>query len=65
MENPIEHFDTEAFIAEIEKREELWNAKSDDYSNRIKKKTSWEDILKIFISNFENLSSSQKNELGK
>ncbi len=57
-----EHFDTESFIVEVEKRGALWNQTDGDYANKIKKKNLWEEILRIFIANFDELTSSQKNE---
>ncbi len=65
MSTPEENFDTETFIIEVEKRGALWNQNESDYSNKISKKNAWEEILKIFILNFDTLTNSQKNELCK
>lgn len=50
-------------IDEIEKREAIWNINSKEYSNKIIKRRSWEELVLIFCSN--NDSEEKKKNLGK
>jgi len=43
-----EEFDTDLFIDEIEKRPPIWNMSTSDYSNKIAKRKTWEEIFLIF-----------------
>ncbi|XP_031329921.1 uncharacterized protein LOC116160916 [Photinus pyralis] len=44
----MERFDTELFIDEVEKMPAIWDMKSADYSNRIKKNGAWQELVEIF-----------------
>ncbi|KAH9638831.1 hypothetical protein HF086_012784 [Spodoptera exigua] len=44
----IEHFDTDFFIDEIQKRPAIWDMESPDYKNKVIKKRNWEELLEIF-----------------
>lgn len=61
----MEPFDTDSFIAEIQSAPAIWNYKSDCYSNRTEKARAWEKICGIFHNNFQELTSNEKNKIGK
>lgn len=44
----IEHFDTDFFIDEIQKRPAIWDMESPDYKNKVIKKRNWEELVEIF-----------------
>ncbi|GBP88978.1 hypothetical protein EVAR_87750_1 [Eumeta japonica] len=48
-------------IDEIEKRDAIWNINSKEYSNKIIKRRSWEELVLIFCSN--NDSEEKKKNL--
>lgn len=54
--------DIEKFINEIHIRPAIWDMNSNDYSNKIKKKSSWEEITEAFLD--ENATLEQKRETG-
>lgn len=56
-------FDTELFIDEVEKRVAIWDMESPDYSNRILKRRSWEELVEIFSEAGD--SEEKKKVLGK
>ncbi|XP_050666968.1 uncharacterized protein LOC126966741 [Leptidea sinapis] len=49
-------------IDEIEKRDAIWNLNSKDYSNKILKRRSWEELVLIFCKNDD--SEEKKKNLG-
>lgn len=61
----MESFDTDAFIAEIQSEPAIWDYQSDKYSNRLEKTKAWEQVCLKFHTNFMELSSKEKNEIGK
>lgn len=61
----MEPFDTDSFIAEIQAEPAIWDYKSDSYSHRTEKAKAWEKICVIFHNNFQELSSNEKNKIGK
>ncbi|GBP60065.1 hypothetical protein EVAR_7058_1 [Eumeta japonica] len=47
-EMETDHFDTDLFIDEIQKRPAIWNMESPDYKNKIIKKRNWEEMVEFF-----------------
>jgi hypothetical protein len=41
-------FDTDLFIDEIERRPAIWDMASTEYSNKVSKRRTWEEIVLIF-----------------
>lgn len=58
-----EHFDTDFFIDEIQKRPAIWDMESAEYKNKIIKKRNWEEMVDIFCNSEE--SVEKKKLLGK
>ena len=56
-------FDTELFIGEIEKHPAIWDVKSSDYANKIKKQKSSAEVAIYFYRNFEEESEGKKIEV--
>ncbi|KAF9405813.1 hypothetical protein HW555_013595 [Spodoptera exigua] len=55
-----EHFDTDLFIDEIQKRPAIWDMESPDYKNKIlKKKRNWEEMVEIFSDCEDNLEKKK------
>ncbi|XP_063884381.1 uncharacterized protein LOC135113188 [Scylla paramamosain] len=48
-----DHFDTDLFINEIEKRPSIWDMKSPHYKDRVMKKKHWEEVADIFCPDGE------------
>ena len=57
-----EQFDTDLFINEIEARPSIWDMKSPEYKDRVKKKKHWEEIVDIFCPSGE---VKDKQHVGK
>lgn len=53
------------FIDEIKKYPEIWNAASEDYHVRAKKKIAWMNISRIMCENFEEKDDRDKNVICK
>lgn len=58
------NLDIEEFITEVHNRPALWDMTHKDYSDRIKRKQSWEEIIEHFGVGRE-LTLDDKNKLGK
>lgn len=52
--------DISFFIAEVQKREALWNSKIPNYSDRYVKTLQWEQLVEIFGG--KNLSLGEKRQ---
>lgn len=57
-------FDTELFIGEVQRRPALWDSSTDDYSNRVIKKNSWNELCELFIPNFNIKTGPEKSAAG-
>ena len=57
MEN--DHFDTDFFIDEIQKRPTIWDMESPDYKNKVLKKRNWEEIVEIFGESDDSLEKKK------
>lgn len=57
--------DVDTFISEIHSRPAIWDLNSDLYSHRNEKVKAWEEICELFINNFKDKSSKEKNTAGK
>ncbi|CAG2057267.1 unnamed protein product [Timema podura] len=44
-----ERFNTELFIDLIQNRPAIWDMECPEYKNRVLKKSSWEELVEIFI----------------
>lgn len=53
--------DISFFIAEVQKREALWNSKSPNYSDRYVKTLQWEELVEIFGG--KNLSLDERRQI--
>lgn len=58
----MENLDIEKFINEIHVRPAIWDMHSEDYSDKIKRNRSWEEITEIFLD--EKATLEQKKEMG-
>lgn len=58
-----DNFDLEKLISEVQKRPALWDMKAPEYSDRIKKRTSWEEIINLFSK--DNATKEEKKILGE
>jgi len=58
--------DYEKLIDVVRSHPAIWNTADPDYSNRIKKENSWNDVCKIFYNDsWDDLSVINKRKLGK
>jgi len=58
MTTAMENVNTEDFISEIQKCPAIWDSTSDEYSDKIKKRNAWEDVVRKFCAGFAGFSSS-------
>lgn len=58
----MEELNGELLISEVEARPCLWDMRSENYSNRQKKKTAWEEIVDTF---WKKEGDTGKKEFGK
>lgn len=56
-------FDTELFIDEVQKRKCIWDMESEDYKNRVLKRSAWQEIVDVFAKEEDNME--EKTVLGK
>lgn len=54
-----EHFDSDLFIDEIQKRPAIWDMESPEYKNKVLKKRNWEEIVEIFSDCEDNLEKKK------
>lgn len=57
------NIDTEILINEVEARKNLWDVGNEFYKDRDMRMTSWQDIAKTVVNNFENMSEIEKKKL--
>jgi hypothetical protein len=60
----MSEFDTEQFIVEVQRRPALWDSSTDDYSNRVIRKKSWNELCELFIPNFNSKTGPEKSAVG-
>lgn len=58
----METLDVEKLINEIHIRPAIWDMRSEDYSNKIKKKRSWEEVTNAFVD--EGAAVEEKRQMG-
>ncbi|XP_046684656.1 uncharacterized protein LOC124370416 [Homalodisca vitripennis] len=56
-------FDTELFIDEVEKRRAIWDFESEDYKNRVLKRSAWVELVDLFFE--KDATVEQKKIYGK
>ncbi|KAF0750770.1 MADF domain-containing protein [Aphis craccivora] len=62
----IDDLDFEKLIDVVRSHPAIWNTSHLDYSDKIKKENSWNDVCKSFFKeNWENLSTNDKKTAGK
>ncbi|XP_047039017.1 uncharacterized protein LOC124643944 [Helicoverpa zea] len=54
-----EHFDSDLFIDEIQKRPAIWDMESPDYKNKVIKKRNWEELVEIFCDAGDSLEKKK------
>lgn len=54
-----EHFDSDLFIDEIQKRPAIWDMESPDYKNKVIKKRYWEELVEIFCDAGDSLEKKK------
>lgn len=54
-----EHFDSDLFIDEIQKRPAIWDMESPEYKNKVLKKRNWEELVEIFSDCEDNLEKKK------
>jgi len=57
--------DVELLIIEVEKYECLWNVKSKQFTDRHVKRKPWNDICKVLVKVYENLTVREVEERSK
>lgn len=65
MESTEIDVDVELFIDEIRQHPEIWDMRREEYKDRVKKATAWEDVCKHMIADFETKSEDEKNSIRK
>lgn len=55
--------DSELLINVIQERPAIWDMRSNDYSDKNKRKRSWEEVVILFAK--ENDTEEEKKKLGK
>lgn len=60
-----DRIDIELFIMEVAKRACLWNIASEEYKDRTKKDTAWQEICNVFYPSFPELPEKEKKSIGK
>ncbi|XP_076179004.1 uncharacterized protein LOC143152591 [Ptiloglossa arizonensis] len=56
----MENFDTETFVELVRDRPALWDVRSEEYADKIKKKECWLEIFRVMVKNFDNFSVETK-----
>lgn len=56
----MENLDIEKLINEIHLRPAIWDMRSEDYSNKIKKKSSWEEVTDAFMGEVAEVEEKRK-----
>lgn len=57
--------DVETFISEVKKYPEIWDLNSEDHRFKSKKQKAWSEIARVFISDFDDMPVTEKNDLCK
>lgn len=60
-----ENVDVELFIEEVKTRPVIWDVSHEDYKDRIKKQSAWENICEAIIENFSQKTENEKNATSK
>jgi len=58
-------FNFEKLIIEVESRPCLWDIGSNDYHDKAMKMLAWNSVAAAMFTNWEQLSTAQKEEKGK
>ena len=58
-------FDTEGFIAEVEKRPAIYDLHSEEYNDRTAKARAWDEVCEIMVPKWHALSELDKNAEGR
>lgn len=58
-----EIIDIEKLIVEIQNRPALWDMKTKEYSDRVKRNECWEELVNVFAD--QNMTIDAKKQLGK
>lgn len=59
----MENLDIEKLINEIHLRPAIWDMRSEDYSNKIKKKSSWEEVTDAFMGEVFMISDNNSSNV--
>lgn len=60
-----EEVNTDDFIAAVEQFPAIWDTSSNNYSNKITKKNSWELLIVKFCPNFAERTNVEKANIGE
>ena len=64
--NVIDYLDFEKLIDVVRPHPAIWNTSDSDYSDKIKKENSWNEVCKSFYNEtWENLAANDKRTAGK
>lgn len=58
-------FDTERFIAEIQKRPCIWDVNNEEYGNKLRRQGAWVEIAEILYSDWFSSEENFKRKKGK
>lgn len=62
----IDDLDFEKLIDVVRDRRAIWNTSHPDYSDKIKKEKSWDEVCKSFYNEtWDNLTTNDKRTAGK
>lgn len=61
----LDELDVELFIEEIRKLPAIWNAASEEYRDKCKKRAAWVNLCEIVCENFNDKPDQEKNVIGR
>ena len=56
----MDSFDTETFVKLVRARSALWDVRTEEYANKVKRKECWLEIFRIMIEDFDELHDDMK-----
>lgn len=61
----MDSFDTETFVKLVRARSALWDVRTEEYANKVKRKECWLEIFRIMIEDFDELHDEMKVKVSK
>ncbi|XP_022818982.1 uncharacterized protein LOC111351319 isoform X4 [Spodoptera litura] len=59
----MENFDIDMFISLIKSRTSIWNYKSQEYSDKLKRNNDWASVCESMVPNFHEKNNKEKNAI--